>query len=121
MKKNQSILIGIFLLISSFSLNAQETVDCNTLMEFVKENCSLQDQVSCYNSSMLESVQSYNWEGTIVVIANIKSNKYDIYGKPYIFCDVPISNWTYFRNTSSNESWGKAFHEYIMDYKCDCN
>ena len=45
---------------------------------------------------------------------------YDFRGKPYIFCGISSYTWTKFTSDGTYNSWGKAFHKYIMDNKCNC-
>jgi hypothetical protein len=101
------------------SANAED-IDCDDLMSYIKNKGSYRTTVSTYGSSMLVSATLYSYDGDYYVIAKIKSGDYDFYGKEYIFCGVPYSNWVNFYY-NGNSSYGKAFHAYIMDYKCDCN
>ena len=103
---------------SILSAKAQD-IDCDDLMSHIKNKGSYRTTVNTYGSSMLVSATLYSYDGDYFVIAKIKSGDYDFYGKEYIFCGVPYSNWLNFYSNSS--SYGKAFHAYIMDYKCDCN
>jgi hypothetical protein len=117
--KNKFTLYCIILLICITSAKAQD-VDCDELVGYIKSKGDYSRTVSTYGSSMLVSATLYTYDGDYYVIAKIKSGEYDFYGKEYIFCGVPYSNWLNFYSSGSM-SYGKAFHNYIMDYKCDCN
>lgn len=94
---------------------------CQELFNAVTKKYESKDYVTCYNSSMLAKVEYYRLENMGFVVAYIKQNDYDIYGKPYIFCGISRERWNYFKSYGMYNSWGKAFHKYIIDYTCNCN
>jgi hypothetical protein len=113
-------LILITTIIFSLSTFSQE-VSCNALMDYVEKNDSYPQTVNCFNSSLLVKVKRYEVGGATVVVAYIKKNEYDFRGKPYIFCGISSYTWTKFTSDGTYNSWGKAFHKYIMDNKCNCS
>lgn len=79
------------------------------------------DRVNTMGSSMLVKAEYYQVDYNAgLVIAYIKNNEYDFKGKPYIFCGISSTRWSNFKSKGLYESWGKSFHEYIMDHTCDC-
>lgn len=115
--KNKILLL--VLVCSTFCIKAQ-TISCNQLYQAVAKS-NYPETVNCYNSSMLVKVEYYTYNGTGVVVAYIKDNKYDYKGSPYIFCGISIYSWMNFKTSGYSNSWGEAFHDYIMDYKCNCD
>ncbi|HAB26940.1 MAG TPA: hypothetical protein DCE27_03630, partial [Xanthomarina gelatinilytica] len=68
-----------------------QEVSCTDLVDFVKSEGRKVGTVSSYqliDSSWLKSVSCYDVDGTLAVIANIKTNDYSLYGKDYIFCGI---------------------------------
>jgi hypothetical protein len=61
---------------------------------------------------------SYNDDGYVVVY--IKGSEYDYIGRPYVFCGISYDRWNSFTSSGIYKSWGESFHNYIMDYKCNC-
>jgi hypothetical protein len=119
----KKILLSLFLLLSTIILNAQ-TPSCDEVMKFIKSNGYKKGSVSSYqliNSSWLKEVNAYTYDGDIYVIAKIKTDNYDYWGKDYIFCGIPSRNWSDFSGISFNqETYGEKFHKYIIDYICNC-
>lgn len=99
--------------------NAQD-ITCGELAEYVTSNYDSRDLTTCFNSSMLVKVEYYRLDDHGFVIAYIKSGDYDFTGTPYIFCGVSIYTWSNFKTSGFTNSWGKAFHQYIMNHKCNC-
>jgi len=97
-----------------------QEVSCNELLNYVKSKDSYPQTVNCYNSSLLAKVKRYEVDGVGIVVAYIKENEYDYRGKPYIFCGISSYTWINFTSDGTYNSWGKAFHKYIMDNKCNC-
>lgn len=116
--KNKISLSIIAMLFCILSAKSQD-IDCDDLMSYIKNKGGYPTTVTPYNSSMLISASLYSYKGDYYVIAKFKTSDYDYTGRSYIFCGVPYYNWINFSTSSS--SYGKAFHAYIMDYKCDCN
>src|SRR5680860_1425630 len=80
--KNSIILIGIVMLskIPAFSQN----VSCTQLLDYVESNGRSNGSVSSlslYDSSWLNKVKAYTIDGNLAVVAKIKKNQYDLYGK----------------------------------------
>src|SRR5680860_615486 len=116
--KNSIILIGIVMLskIPAFSQN----VSCTQLLDYVESNGRSNGSVSSlslYDSSWLNKVKAYTIDGNLAVVAKIKKNQYDLYGKKYVFCGIPSSNWDafYYGTYDFGLSYGERFHKYIMD------
>ena len=116
--KMKKTLLNLFLMLSLTSFSQE--VRCNDLLDYVKSEDSYPQTVSCFNSSMLVKVERYEADGVGVVVAYIKENDYDFSGKPNIFCGISSYAWTNFTSDGVYDSWGKAFHKYIMDNKCNC-
>lgn len=97
---------------------------CENLMDFVKSKGYKKGSVGTYtlDSEWLSEVTAYTYDYKLFVIAKIKT-KNSYYPKPYIFCDIPSSKWSSFKNVGYGESdsYGKRFHDNIFDYKCNCN
>ena len=128
MKKLYPVVI---LLILTFNLNShahsvppvslsQQSVNCQELIRAVKQAKTYSDNVSCFTSSMLVKATYYEAENMGFVVAYIKKNEYDYYGRPYIFCGISSQRWSYFKSNGTFGSWGKSFHTYILDYACNC-
>jgi hypothetical protein len=113
------ILISIGFLIQGTHSYTQ-TTSCQRLYETVTKN-NTPTTVTCLGSTMLVKVEYYTYQGTGYVVGYIKSNQYDYKGSPYIFCGISSFVWSSFRSKGMTDSWGKAFHEYIMNKKCNCH
>ncbi len=96
-----------------------QSISCQELFEYVTTKYDSKESVNCYGSTMLVKVDNYVINYKNYIVAYIKKNDYDFKGSPYIFCGIPNLNWSYFKYNSKG-SWGESFHEYIMDYKCNC-
>ncbi len=121
--KNLTLVLGIFLFASMpvFSQN----ISCTELLDYVESEGRSKGSVSSmslYDSSWLQEVKAYTIEGNLAVVAKIKKNAYDMYGKKYVFCGIPSSNWDafYYGTYDYGLSYGERFHKYIMDYVCEC-
>jgi len=103
--------------------NSQK-VECADLYAFIVENGYRKATVQNYilNSSWLYKVTAYSYEYEVYVVAEIKENEYSYKTRSYIFCGIPNLNWQYFQygGFDDSPSYGKRFHKYIMNYKCDC-
>ena len=99
-------------------------VSCSELYEFIEENGYRRGSLTDYtmNSSWLKKVTAYSYDYKIYVVAEIKENQYSYRTETYIFCGIPDSNWSKFRNGGyyESDSYGERFHKYIFDYKCNC-
>lgn len=103
---------------------ATSEVSCDELTTFITEEGYYEGKVSSYilDSSWLQKVTAYSYDGEIFVIAEIKDNEYSIYTNTYIFCNIPSFNWSSFKIGGYDDStYGELFHEYIYNHKCDCN
>jgi len=118
MMKKFILLITLALFIGT--LTKGQTISCQELFETVTKNNTRTSYVTCIGSTMLVKVDYYTYKGTGYVVAYIKRNQYDFRGTPYIFCGISSHRWSTFRAKGMTDSWGKAFHEYIMDNKCNC-
>ena len=117
MKKQ--ILVLLLLIGSICSLNAQ-SISCNELYNVITEHYESKEEASILSSTILRSAKYYRLEDMGFVIAYIKESDYDIIGNPYIFCGISQQRWNTFKNDGMFNSWGKAFHKYIIDYTCEC-
>jgi hypothetical protein len=102
-----------------------QSTSCNELIYSVEHKLrkvASVSHLSLLDSSWLLSVDGYDYDGDVIVIATIKSES-SVLGKKYIFCNVPKDNWNYFYNpiSTTSMSYGERFHKSIVDYKCDCN
>ena len=112
------------LFLTTFFLSAtffSQTTSCNDLVQYAKSADSYPDRVNPFNSTMIAKAEYYTVDNGGLVIAYLKSNDFDYSGKPYIFCGISAQRWAKFKSEGSYGSWGEAFHQYIMDYKCNCN
>ncbi|UPS91402.1 hypothetical protein [Bizionia sp. M204] len=121
----KNYVISIMVIFCTLNVYSQD-VRCNELLTFVKKEGKKKGSVNAMqliNSSWLKSVACYEVDGNLAVIANIKTNEYSLYGKEYIFCGIPLSNWNAFYNGlyAIGTSYGERFHKYIYKYKCDCD
>ncbi len=125
MRRALTIISCLILIGPITSITAQQ-VDCDDLMDFVKQEGYYYAQVSSVSlieSTWLKEVKAYKYDYKIYVIAKIKTDEWGFNTKNYIFCSVPQSNWNNFSSIYSfdNLSYGERFHKYIMDYQCNCN
>lgn len=107
----------------SISIQAQQ-VTCDDLQEFIEANAWEDSSLSSYilESSWLYKVTKYSYKYKNYIIAEIKIDEYSYRTRSYIFCNIPDNNWTGFKvgYYDDDESYGKRFHKYIMDYQCNC-
>ena len=57
------------------------------------------------------------------VVAEIKKSEYSYQTKSYVFCGISFSDWYDFSNGkgyNDKRTYGERFHDYIMDYQCNC-
>lgn len=110
-----------FLLSISTISNPYST--CEELIQYTKNEGTHYGSIgpiALMNSEWLRAVEAYKVENSIVVIASIRKDG-SYFSKDYIFCAVPESNWRSFSSIYGNDSYGERFHEYIMNYQCNCN
>ena len=93
------------------------SLTCDELMELIVDQGDRVEQLddSDLNSSALDYVALYEYDGTYYVIADFTSSR-----KRYIYCDVSKSNWNNFTDNPDN-SFGSAFDDYLSRYTCSCN
>lgn len=115
----KKILLFVVLTFSIRNFQSQ-TISCGDLAKYIVENYETKDTVQPFSSSMLVKATWYQYDGNGYVIAYLKSNDYDFQGRPYIFCGISRTRWDKFKNEGLFGSYGKAFHDYIMDYTCNC-
>lgn len=99
-----------------------QNISCDQLVRSVESDASFYSEVQwavLLSSEFLEEVKAYEYEDILFVIAKFKRQPTEIFGKKYIFCGVPPSNWRAFKDTFGG-SYGERFHQYIMDYVCNC-
>ncbi len=121
-----SVLI-FFLLLGSHHLTGQE-INCEELLEYVEEHGDFYDRVDITDllleddSGWIKQVTSYEIDDVIVVIAEFNRDKYGIKTDKYVYCGIPDENWRAFANKFNKPkiSYGKKFHKYIINYKCNC-
>ena len=114
------ILVAILVLLFVFSNTTKaQDVSCSELVTYVKSKAYPSSQ-TCFGSSFLAKVDRYEVDGNGLVIAWIKKNEMDFTGKPYIYCGISSTTWSYFTSAGMMGSWGKAFHQYIKDNNCNC-
>lgn len=121
--KSLSIILGT-LLCASMPIFSQN-ISCTELLDYVESEGMSKGSVSSmalYDSSWLGEVKAYTIEGNVAVVAKIKKNDWDLYGKKYVFCGLPSSNWEafYYGSYDYGKTYGERFHKYIMDYVCEC-
>ncbi|WP_418510790.1 hypothetical protein [Corallibacter sp.] len=108
---------------NSYSGTSQ-TTSCEDLLSYIQDNGYRKSKLSSYtlDSSWLYEVTAYTYDYDIYVVAKIKKSEYSYQTNTYIFCGVPSTNWSNFKNGGYGDpnSYGKRFHKYIFDYKCEC-
>jgi hypothetical protein len=118
--KIQALLFFLIFFFGSLEIQAQ-TMSCQEAMEIVSNNYDYRDNVLPNGSTMLTRATYYTVEGAGYVVAYIKSNQYDLQGRPYIFCGISSQQWAKFKSAGMYGSWGESFHNYIINYTCNCN
>jgi hypothetical protein len=108
------------------SLEQNNAIKCDKLIEFIKkEGTSYQDvsHYSLYNSSWLYEVKSYKYKENIFVIATIKKDDISYIKNDYIFCNISEQRWKAFYdpyNLQDRRSYGEKFNDFIIDKVCNC-
>ena len=120
----KKILIIFIFTLSFFEVKSQE-ISCEKLKNFIEKGGRYVSSLSSYtlNSSWLYKVTCYSYEMNYYVIAEIKKSEYSYQTKSYVFCGIPYSNWSNFKNGynfSDKRTYGERFHDYIIDYQCNC-
>ncbi|MBN8676635.1 MAG: hypothetical protein J0M29_00330 [Chitinophagales bacterium] len=124
MQKKLWLLATIWLFIagSAGSTLFAQRASCTSLMNAVKEEADFYDEVSVFSllySEFLEEVKAYEYEDELFVIAKFKREPGQIFSKSYIFCGISKNRWNSFKNGWTG-TYGERFHQYIIDYVCDC-
>jgi hypothetical protein len=112
--------------ISNSSTLTTNLTDCDELIEAVESRAYHYSSIpsyTLYDSSWLKSVEAYEYDGNLFIIAEIKRDSYGFSAEKYIFCGISKSNWGAFKSGlyDSNKTIGERFHKYIIDYTCNCN
>lgn len=121
------IVITSFIQIQNYSVvEISKLTDCDELIEAVESNANHYSSIpsyTLYDSSWLKSVEAYEYDGKLFIIAQIKRDSYGFSAKKYIFCGISKSNWGAFKNGlyDLDKTIGERFHKYIIDYTCNCN
>lgn len=121
MKKILLIIIFAFTFVGA---KAQE-VSCEDLKNFIEKEGRYYSSVSSItlNSSWLYKVTCYSYDMKYYVVAEIKKSEYSYQTKSYVFCGISFSDWYDFSNGkgyNDKRTYGERFHDYIMDYQCNC-
>jgi len=112
------LIIVSFLIFTSISYGQ---IKCDDLIKTVRGLKKIYTGTT-NESSWLQNIDFYEYHDKpkrkreFYAVAKIKN-------KDYVFCKMPFANQLGFlakRNMGLLTS-GEAFHEYIFDYKCDCN
>jgi hypothetical protein len=88
------------------------------VLNYLKQNSQHNEQVACYGSSILVKAEYYISNNLGYAVMYIKQSDYDMYGKPYVYCSVPVNRWQDFKNGGLS-SWGESFHKFIKPYTCN--
>jgi len=84
----------------------EQKPSCNDLVSYAKKNYDSEDSPMIISSTMLAKVERYTIDDSSLVIAYIKKDEYDLYGKLYIFCGISDERWIAFKNGGLYGSWG---------------
>jgi hypothetical protein len=115
------------MLLLTFNSLTGQTTSCRQLMEYVSMNgtsIGVIDNSMFINSEWLRKAEAFSIDNSIVVIADFYKDKNHSSFQRYVFCSVPASNWDTLYNNRMlllDKSLGEQFHQYIYDYKCNCN
>jgi hypothetical protein len=122
MKKLFTLVTFIIFSIGAYS----QEVSCEDLKNFIEKKGRYYASLSSVvlNSSWLNKVTCYTYEGKNYVVAEIRKNEYSYTTKSYIFCGIPNTNWFGFYHGNDyvdiRKTYGERFHKYIIDYQCNC-
>lgn len=92
-------------------------ITCYSLMDFIFANHQFKERIDISNSSMLESVTLYSYNGSNYIMALIKHSTDSVI---YIYCGISQESWNNFKYFGKIKSWGESFNYYIADNKCNC-
>ena len=111
---------SIFLIVSfffSYSLFSQTTY--TETIRFLEKNNDYSERHLCYGSTALVKVEYYKYNNNGYAVIYFKKSNSDIYGNPYIYCNISKDIWDRFRNYGVYNSWGEGFNLYIKEHQCD--
>ena len=122
MKPSLAIIIILFIFTCSCF---GQGVKCTDLLTYVKSKGTERGAVSSFQlleSAWLIRVEAWDIDGTIAVIAEIKTDDWGLTSKEYVFCNISATSWNAFAHGlyDYNTTYGERFHKYIMDYRCNC-
>jgi exonuclease VII small subunit len=123
------LAIGVSFLYTDCSITIDRLTSnpgtCESLKKFIIENAEIVSSIekNTLNSSWLDNVTAFEYNNDLYVIISIRENNVSYKSNEYIFCGIPHNNWNSFRNKAffNDSSYGERFHEYIFEYKCNCN
>ena len=120
----KKLITLITLIIFSIGAYSQE-VSCEDLKNFIEKEGRYYSSVSSItlNSSWLYKVTCYSYDMKYYVVAEIKKSEYSYQTKSYVFCGISFSDLYDFSNGkgyNDKRTYGERFHDYIMDYQCNC-
>lgn len=113
-------IIFFLSLILVTNITYSQSIRCSELKEILEVKAELVTSSTCFGSTALVKAEYYTSNGEGYAIVYLKSNEYDISGKPYVFCGISNTRWNKFVSEGRYGSWGKAFNTYIRDYLCNC-
>lgn len=108
------------------TLQQENVIICEDLMEFIKEEGTPYQDVShfkLYDSSWLYEVKSFKYKENLYVIAAIIEKDFPYTKNNYIFCNVSEQRWKAFYdpyNFQDTRSYGEKFNDFIIDKVCNC-
>lgn len=111
---------SIFLIVSfffSYSLFSQTTY--TETIRFLEKNNDYSERHLCYGSTALVKVEYYKYNNNGYAVIYFKKSDSDIYGNPYIYCNISKDTWDRFINYGVYNSWGGAYDIYIKDNQCE--
>lgn len=114
--KFSKVLLSMFFYCS---ISFGQIVDCNDYKEYIKKEANKIDELNNreLHSSWLYKVEAYIHEEALFVFSTVKNKNGEV-KKTYMYCYIPPDNWDRFLETTG--SYGKSFHKYFEEYKCDC-
>lgn len=119
------LILSLFISLFS-SLILSQNVNCDVYLATIEkegEVIGAKDEMyfAFAKSDWLKSVVAYKIQQKIYVIADFKSDKFDLLSKKNIFCEIQLDNWNSYINPFVSGSEGEKFHKYIFENKCNCN
>lgn len=119
--KNTILTIIIASISLLFTTEVLSQNNCDKQMSTIVNNGTLLNKVTPLSSTMIVSAHHYAYNKSGYVIAYLKSGGSSYNGRPYLFCGVSKTLWNQFTSNGLYNSYGEAFHEYILGRKCDCS